>query len=480
MIVEEMVEVYLNNGNSVKYYKKLGYICKFNDIIKVKSTDLANTSKIEINCICDFCGKKVLISKYKYHIKTKTNPKFACSKSCQRLKTSSFNIEKYKVDNPMKNKKVKQKQINTLITRYNITNSYQLKSVREKVLTNNIKYINKKYEGIKIESSTAGKIIFECDNCHKKMTVNKSLIYQRYKKNQILCPFCHVNKYKDLENKLFNFIKNLGFNAIQGSRSIIKPYELDIYIPEKKIAIELNGLYWHSEIFKDKNYHLNKTKLCEKNGIQLIHIFSDELNYNLDIVKSRLKSILGLNKIKIFARKTQIKEITGLESRNFLNSNHLQGFIQSKIKLGLYYNNKLVSLMTFGKLRKSLGGIPTEGSYEMLRFCNKQNITIVGGVSKLFKYFLKIYTPTRIVSYADRRWSIGNLYKTLGFNELVASKPGYWYIINRKREHRYNYRKSKLVKLGLNSLKSEHDLMLDQNIFRIYDCGNLKFEYINY
>ena len=245
--------------------------------------------------------------------------------------------------------------------------------------------------------------------------------------------------------------------------------ELDIFIPSHNIAIEFDGLYWHSELYKPSNYHLNKTELCEKQGIQLIHIFEDEWLFKKDIVKSRLLNILGLTPNKIYGRKTIIKEVSPKESKEFLNNNHLQGSTNASIKLGLYYNNELVSVMLFNKPRLGIG--VTYDGYELSRFCNKLNTSVIGGADKLLKYFIKTYQPKEIISYADRRWSQGNLYEKLGFNFIHNSKPNYFYINQNVREYRFNYRKNILVKQGYDINKTEREIMLDRKIYRIYDCG---------
>jgi hypothetical protein len=182
---------------------------------------------------------------------------------------------------------------------------------------------------------------------------------------------------------------------------------------------------------------------------------------------------------KVFARKCQVKEIDDNNIvREFLNNNHIQGYINSKIKIGLFYENELVSLMTFGDRRISMGKkITNEGEYEMLRFCNKINFNIIGGASKLFKYFVKNYNPQEITTYADRSFSQGKLYEKLGFKFIKNTQPNYYYVIGRKRYHRFNFRKDRLVKEGYDPNKTEHEIMLERKIYRIYDSGNLKFIY---
>ena len=288
--------------------------------------------------------------------------------------------------------------------------------------------------------------------------------------NGSTCPMCSI---KDTtENKLKDFITSLSVDITGNTRKIIHPLELDIYIPNHNIAIEYNGLYWHSEEHKDKNYHINKTLECEKQSIKLIHIFEDEWIHKEEIVKSRLMNLLGLTPNKIYGRKCIIKEVFSKGSKEFLNSNHIQGNVNSKIRFGLYHNEELVSLMTFGKLRKNMGKVNLDGSYELLRFCNKLDTTVIGGADKLLKHFIKTYNPKELISYADRRWSQGNLYEKLGFKFSHDSKPNYYYIFNTKRKYRFNFRKDILIKEGYDPLKSEHEIMLERGIYRIYDCGN--------
>ena len=273
------------------------------------------------------------------------------------------------------------------------------------------------------------------------------------------------------EIQINNFIESLGVDTICSSMSIIKPHQLDIYIPSHNIAIEYNGLYWHSEEFIDKNYHLNKTKLCQEKGIQLIHIFEDEWIYKQDIVKSRLRNILRLTNNKIYARKCIIKEVNSKNSKEFLNTNHIQGFVNSSVRLGLYYNDELVSIMTFGRSRLGIG--QKHDGYELTRFCTKLNLNVIGGADKLLQYFIRNYKPKQIISYADRRWSTGDLYNKLKFIRMHTNKPNYSYIVGKNRIHRFNFRKQKLKEI--NNM-SEHEIMLKRGIYRIYDCGTITYK----
>lgn len=295
------------------------------------------------------------------------------------------------------------------------------------------------------------------------------------------CPKCAVRQSKP-EDEIVNYIKSINenINIIQREHTILNRKEIDIYLPDYKIGIEYDGLVWHSEKYLNhKNYHLNKTEECNKQGIRLIHIFEDEWLFKKDIVKSRLKAILGETKERIFARKCTIKSVDAKTSMKFLDKNHIQGRCKAKYHIGLYYNNELISLMTFGKIRQMKKyNNDYDNTWELLRFCNKQNTSVVGGASKLLKYFTEIVHPHKIISYADKRWSNGNLYEKLGFTHTHDSKPNYFYVIGNHRENRFKYRKGELVKKGFSSEKSEHEIMLENKIYRIYDCGTMVFEKI--
>jgi hypothetical protein len=226
------------------------------------------------------------------------------------------------------------------------------------------------------------------------------------------------------------------------------------------------------------NYHLNKTEECIEKGIHLIHIYEDDWIYKKDIIKSRILNLLHKNRQNFYARKCYVKEITSNSiSKTFLDQNHMQGNVNSKVKLGLYHKNKLsneeemIAIMTFGKSRFE------KDTYELYRFCNKLGYNAVGGAGKLFKYFLRNYIPSDIISYADRSWSIGNLYEQLGFKLINKTAPNYHYIKDNIQLDRFGFRKSELIKAGFDSNYTEHQIMQDQKVYRIYDSGNLKYQF---
>jgi hypothetical protein len=291
------------------------------------------------------------------------------------------------------------------------------------------------------------------------------------------CPRCtQVKTSSDSENQLNSFISE--YIECESNVRILDGKEIDVYVPTLKLAFEYNGIYWHSSKFKNDSYHIDKTNLAEEKGIHLIHIYEDDWLYKNEIVKSRILNLLGKSE-RIYARKCIVKEVSPKDTRSFLNKNHIQGFVGSKIKLGLYHNDVLVSLMTFGSLRKNLGQKSKEGSFELLRFCNKLNTTVIGGASKLFKYFTRNYYYDSIISYADRSWSTGNLYEQLGFKYVHKTKPNFYHVKGINRYNRFTYRKDILVKDGYDPKLTAREIMLNRGFYRIYDSGSIKFIFQN-
>lgn len=299
--------------------------------------------------------------------------------------------------------------------------------------------------------------------------VSNSLINQYKTKNgitQINDTCCR----SFVERELFDWLP--CEDKINSDKKVLKGKELDIYIPSKKLAIEYDGVYWHSEERKTRKYHVEKTNMCEKQGVQLLHIFSTD---DIDIWKSVIKGKLGLNQ-KIYARKTQIKEVDNQECNLFLLENHLQGACISRYRYGLYYNNELVSVMTFGVPRFS-----KKQDYELLRFCTKKGYNVTGGASKLFNRFISEHKGT-IVSYANKRFSNGNVYNVLGFKYMRTSNPNYWYTNGKETYSRMQCQKHKLKELlkeKFNEEDSETVNMAKSGYFRIFDCGNMVYVFNN-
>lgn len=276
------------------------------------------------------------------------------------------------------------------------------------------------------------------------------------------------------EQELTEFLKQYT-EVITTDRKTLSGKEIDILLPKYNIGIEYNGGYFHSDLFKSKKYHLDKTLEAEYNGVRLIHIWEHDWYNSKDKIKSLLISILGKNSTFIYARKCEVREISNKQANQFLDLHHLQGSCVGKIRIGLYYQQELVSVMVFSSLRKATGLTSKKANYELVRFCTKQDHTVVGGASKLFKFFTKKYLPQYIISYANRDWSMGNLYRNLGFKEEKPTPPGYFYVKSKYKFNRFQFQKHKLVKQGYDENKTEYQIMLERGFYRIWDCGNLKF-----
>jgi hypothetical protein len=295
--------------------------------------------------------------------------------------------------------------------------------------------------------------------------------------------FKNINNQSKEEIEILDYIKSIYKGVIKtGVREFIERFELDILIPELKIAIEYNGLYWHSERNdKGKEYHITKTKLCKEKGIRLIQIFSDEWYNKKEIVKSKLNHIINKTSKSIYARKCTIKSVDKKIKNAFLNKTHIQGEDRSKIHLGLYNNEELVGVMTFSNSRVALGGKDTNKNiWELSRFAT--STYVVGGASKLIKHFQKNYNPEMIYSYSDNRWTNpeNNVYLQIGFNKIKSSEPGYWYTKDFKtRIHRYNFRKQKLKQMGVDiEGKTEDQITKSLGYYKVWDCGVTRYELI--
>ncbi|RLD66316.1 MAG: hypothetical protein DRI84_05015 [Bacteroidetes bacterium] len=339
-----------------------------------------------------------------------------------------------------------------------------------------IDYIRKKVEGegYKLHSTSyinaQYPLTVECDKGHV-YNVRWYNFHTGYR-----CPLCNNKGFSKQEHEVLDYINKIYSGLLlKNNRSIIKPYELDIVLSDKKLAVEYCGLYWHSELAgKDKNYHLNKLNMCNEQGYQLLTIFEDEWVNKREIVESRLLNILGSKKLEtIYARKCVIKEITPTEARVFCEQNHLQGYTGSRIKLGAFYAGELVSVMTFAKPSISKGANPKEPNvWELSRFCSKINFRVIGIASKLLKHFERNYDWNTVFSYADRRWSNGNVYEKLGFELSGITKPNYWYVKRGKRIHRFGLRKKPSEPKNI----TEWELRQQDGWNRIWDCGNLKYK----
>jgi hypothetical protein len=296
------------------------------------------------------------------------------------------------------------------------------------------------------------------------------------------CPKCgaEMSTFKSkAEYEIIDFLKANGIsNIIHSDQSL--GFEIDILIPDYCLAIEYNGVYWHSSSEKATDaklskQHLHKTEECEKNGISLLHILDIEWNDPIkqEIWKSCILHKLGLSKERIYARKCGIVLVSRNRAISFFNENHLQGSAASSINIGLQYNGRLVAVGSFASARFN----KTKNTYELIRFASLKNTSIIGGFRKIIKEFSRTHGGN-LISYANRRWSQGNVYKTTGFELASVSGPCYYYTDCKTLWHRTIFQKHKLKDIlpNFDPVLTEIDNMYNNKYRRIWDCGHFVYK----
>lgn len=298
-----------------------------------------------------------------------------------------------------------------------------------------------------------------------------------------------------MEDSIHEFIKSIdpSIRIIHNDKTAIRPYELDFYMPDYNFAIECDPTCTHNSSFVDPwgsnpksiTYHQIKTNLCDDAGIFLFHVFGYEWTNNRDIIFSMITNILGKNPIRIYARKCSVRTVSSKDARRFLNENHRQGNTNSQIRLGLYEGERLVSVMTFGKFRSTIGTGNEDLSdcWELSRFCSLKYTTVIGAAEKLFSYFIKNYNPIRVRSFSDRSHTRGTLYGNLGFTEVRRSAPNYVWV-DVKTDigyHRYSAQKKNLVRFlrddSIDLSKTEKEIMEEHKFAQVYDSGTITWEW---
>ncbi len=459
-----------------------------------------------------------------------------------REKSKKTLQEHYGVDYPLQSQEIKDRTAETCMRNFGETNPMKCETVRDKVEQTNIdKYgyscifsspeFRDKIRGTLVERYGVPNFTESCEYTHRVMkdpskfeefaefdTDPKSYIQSHYYTKPSLselsrdlgvgteaislrvcrngCQDLVGYVYSMMEREVYEFlIENLSeCQIIRNTKQIISPYELDIYIPEYNFAIECNPASTHNSTIDTwdssrspmpYNYHKMKTDMCEEQRIFLFHIFGYDWMWHKDVVQSMILNVLGKCPSKLYARNCDIRHVNSKDASAFLNANHRQGAAGSSTKLGLYYDNELVSLMTFSKMRNTIGTGSEDLSdcYELVRFCSKINTSVVGGASKLFKYFIKTYHPTRIRSFSDRAHTKGSLYQTLGFKELRRSDPGYVWVnlYNDRPYHRYNAQKQNIQEFlqddSIDLSKTEREIMSSHGFVQVFDSGTITWEW---
>ena len=325
----------------------------------------------------------------------------------------------------------------------------------------------------------------ECTYCQDKFYITPGNIYCNRKRNS--CETCtrlrplkaSMSKGTTLEIRIRTLLDSHGIQYIPNDKSVLGGKELDIYIPSKKIAIECNGVYWHSDRLKSQKYHLDKFNACKERGIQLLTLWEDWIINKRDIVESIVLCKLGIYERKIGARQCQIQEVNHKNANEFLEANHIQGRGNCKVALGLYYEDELVSLMTFGLPRLGQGR-RDDTSHELTRFCSRKGWQVRGAASRLLKKYIAMYRPSAIRSFSSNDISDGGLYRALGFGE-DGNNLSYWYIDPEtlRRYHRFAFSRQSIIAKGLapegKDNWTERQVTDSLGLLRIWDSGQTKW-----
>lgn len=425
-------------------------------------------------------GVKCNLNIKETQIKARTN-----SQSTEaRNKRSKTNLERYGASNVFASEQIKDKIKQKNIEKFGVEHNWQRPDVKK-----HIKQTNLDRYGVEVafqsdvvinhfvenRKNNIKKFMKENDYTTRQEVIDKygcgwlvldiELVYKYNKafvKNSDLPKieeYSKINHYQcsQFELNILNYIKSIYSNEIlTNTRTILKPYELDIYIPEKKIAIECNGSYWHDNQHKDKLYHINKSKACQNQGIRLIHIYEWEWLRYPEKIKQLLNIALGRMN-KIYARQCEVRVIDNNIAHSFNEKTHLQGHRNAQVTYGLYYRDELVQLMSFSKTRynRNLKG---ENEWEIIRGCPGSNNIVVGGVSKLFKHFIEDYKPAKVFSYCDFNKFDGKSYIALGMVFDGYTGPNKWIILDRnvvidRNPKKYQEYKDYPVLWGSGSLK---------------------------
>lgn len=415
-----------------------------------------------------------------------------------RAKITSTNMERYGTEQYFASNDFKEKAVRTNMLKYGVENYAQTDEYHAKVSATNIarygsasyagspvyleramrRYMEplKKFGCTVVSFASKAQITYRCERCGHESCENSLFIVWRVRNGYTPCTGClaKTGEISLEESSLGDFIGTLGLSYAHYGRDFLGKYGADMVFEDRKVIIEYDGVYWQSELFRDSGYHLQKTILAEERGYHLVHIFSDEWMYKRDIVKARLKNLLAPDSlVGIYARTCEVREVGKQDSDEFLDTNHIQGACMDSTRLGLYSEDKLVALMTFGPNRFGEG-------HELIRYCTLGGYRVVGAAGKLFKHYIKMHPDvSSIITYADRRWTkaSGAFYDKIGFVYDGESDPGYYYVNGDMRESRMKYQKHKLVADGADSTLSEHEIMLERGIYRIYDCGNLRYRW---
>lgn len=410
---------------------------------KVKETQLSKYGSLGFNQ-----WGKVKATKLEKYNDENYNNRDKCKETCLVKYGAKSNLVKYATNQTKESiEKGNKTRKNTVLEKYGVNSCFEIPGFNDKAQkTKKIKISKFESDNDCILQSTIiekygqgwksidNELEYIYDDNHHKYLTKESV--QKVENYWLHIDGRPIQYRSNLEQEICDFLSEHDIPYIKNCRNVLindnnRFYELDIYSEDYKIAIEVNGTYWHSDLFKDRYYHERKSKIAESQNIRLIHIYEHEWN-NLKI-RPILKSLIliAFNKLssRIYARKCEIREISNKEAKVFNEQNHLQGHRNAQITYGLFYNNELVQLMSFSKTKYNKN-LKEDNSWEIIRGCPGSNNIVVGGVSKLLKHFIKNNSPKNIFSYCDFNKFDGRSYEASGMKFIGYTGPDKKWVVN--------------------------------------------------
>lgn len=388
-------------------------------------------------------------------------------------------LERYGVSNISKVKDIQEKKEQTMLDRYGVKNCNQVQLKNFDIINSKESLEKWSEDFYKHNGKKPTRRDLSCEVGWSFDDPASKVIHQYNLEDKFLWGSSYLEKHFE------DTISKWGIKYEIHNRTIIAPFEIDFWFPDFKIGIEINDVASHNSdipfmeggVPKPSNYHQEKAKKAVDANIRLIHLYEWEL-YD-DKVMNFIKELFNADNQTIPARKTELKEISKKVANSFLDRYHLQGRCNGNdINIGLFYNNDLVSVMTFGKPRHS-----SDYQWELLRYCS--SCRIVGGASKMFKYFIsKCNKGDKILSFQDMDKFAGNLYDKLGFEYEGYTKPSYVWVKRDNIFDRYSW--YVILHKGVDNVlgtsygkgKSNIELMKKEGYVRVYNSGMRKYVYM--
>ena len=372
----------------------------------------------------------------------------------QRLaKATTTNQSRYSVDTPFESKLIRSKGIATLQTNYNVVNPSLSKEIC-----------------LKREATCLTK--YQVANPFSHATFKLKAANTKMKRYGTLSPNQHLGKtQKEIEEWLNSF----GYNFKSNVSLLENGKEIDMYDDTLKLGIEYCGLHWHHENSpqpRPSGYHSDKYHVCLAKGVRLITIFEDEWLNRQDQVKNFIKSVIRKNSRNLYARKCTVQSINKAIGSEFIQKYHIQGANSlGKYFAGLYYKEELVGVMSFGKHHRNTAITTLD------RLCFKDDVSVAGGASRLFKLLIREYNIKEIISWSDNRWSQGAVYEALGFKLAAILPPDYSYASVHKQGVRYSKQSQKKSNVKCPDGLTELQWANERGLSRIWDCGKRRWRF---